>query len=473
MMDVSHSNSSPGLSAEPGVTRLGARNARREAHAHIASHGEALSMLSLAECKSVDDCLERISRLADESRRGRATPGKPAWARAFGARVESWREARWPTLAELDRATGDVACVVMSFDHHSACANSAAMKAAALRAGDVVPSNGVVCVDDLGAATGVLLEQAAYQGWDAAPEPSIDEREAHMLSALADLSRHGYREVHDMLSQAWLGPALRKLEDAGRLPVDSVWLYPIVDEFPIERQAWESERVRIAGAKLFADGTLNSRTALMLHDYVDPIAGMSRGQAMVEPRQVEWALRTVSEATSEHDAMAARGHLAVHAIGDGAVRMVLDAIERVRPRPDAMGITARIEHCELIDPSDVPRFAELGVVCSVQPCHLLYDIEALRRYLPHRLERVLPLRELIDSGCKAGTLEVAERRERAARGGSGRGEIWFGSDVPIVRPDAQDSVQAATKRRRVEMTEPQGIAMAQAISEEEAWACFT
>ncbi|MEO0716499.1 MAG: amidohydrolase family protein, partial [Planctomycetota bacterium] len=114
----------------------------------------------------------------------------------------------------------------------------------------------------------------------------------------------------------------------------------------------------------------------------------------------------------------------------------------------------RVEHAELLDESDVPRFAAMDVVCSVQPCHLLTDIEALRRLVPDRLDRVLPFRELIDAGCAPGEL------------------LWFGSDAPIVHPEPQDSIDAATLRRRPGMPEADAIALGQALTESEAWAAF-
>ncbi|MBC7773661.1 MAG: amidohydrolase family protein [Pyrinomonadaceae bacterium] len=451
----------------PGHRRL------RESHAHIASHGESLSMLSLRDCTSVEDCLQRLTLLATIHRSGmvgsQGAGRSMPWVRAIGARVESWREPRWPTLAELDDAMGDIPCLIMSFDHHASCGGSAALRAAGLHAGQSIPPNGVVCADSQGRATGLLLEQAAYVAWAAAPEPTLMERTLQVLAALKDLASLGFVHVHDLNSQPWLGPILQQLEASGSLPVESVWLYPPIDEFSALRQPWESDRVRLAGAKLFADGTLNSRTALMLSDYKDPLPGHPRGKAMVTTAQIDAALRHVSEASSLRDPTAARGHLAVHAIGDGAVRMVLDAIERVSPRPDELGITARIEHCELIDEADIPRFASLGVVCSVQPCHLLCDVEALNRYLPHRLDRVLPLRELIESGCHAGMLAPLGRIERV-RGDAA--EVWFGSDVPIVRPNPDDSIQAAVNRRRFGVPESESIAPMQYISEQTAWQCF-
>jgi hypothetical protein len=162
---------------------------------------------------------------------------------------------------------------------------------------------------------------------------------------------------------------------------------------------------------------------------------------MMTPAQIEDAVRAC-------DAFALP--IAAHAIGDASVRAVLDAIERVRPKARGQ----RIEHAELIDSADVPRFADLGVICSVQPCHLLADIEALTRLLPHRLDRVLPLRELIDAGCAPGEL------------------LWFGSDTPIVRPDPEDSIQAATCRRRAGAPDSEAISPEQAITPPQAWSCF-
>lgn len=417
----------------------------REAHAHLASLGESLTMPSLEGCRSLTECLERIRAAA------RTTP-PGAWFRLHSARTESWPEARWPSLAELDAASPHNPCVLMSFDHHAAAANSAALVAARVSPGQHIEPSGIVVVDNSGAATGLLLEGAAYAVWKAAPEPTAAQRTQHLAAALSHLAALGFTEVHDLHSQDWLGPALAALDRAGQLPLN-VWLYPPADRLEADfamRSAWESPRLRLAGGKVFADGTLNSRTAAMLVDYLHPMPSMPRGQIMADPV----ALRT-HLATSERLGL----HLAIHAIGDGAVRFVLDAIEDVaQSRPQSFRRTTgqrhRIEHCELIDTADVPRFRALNVICSVQPCHLLSDIEALNRYLPHRLNRVLPLRELIDSGLLPGS------------------DLWFGSDVPIVRADPADSIQAAVHRRRADMPQAHAIACDQRISESEARAAF-
>lgn len=425
----------------------------REAHAHIAAYGQSLAMPSLAACTSVDHCLDTLRSLASSSH--------APFLRLHSARVQGWAEPRWPTLDELDRACSapdgsPIPCVIMSFDHHAAAANSAAMRLAALTPGQVVPPNGQVCTDPTtGRATGLLIEQAAYRAWEAAPEPSPLERRGFIAAALHALAGHGFTEVHDLMSQDWLGPELAGLELAGELSVDRVRLYPPVESLSrvhAGRDRWESPRVRIAGGKLFADGTLNSRTALMLDPYREPLPDSPRGRWMLAPGELEAGLRLTESLGL---------HLAVHAIGDAAVRRVLDALQAVAT-PRATGNRHRIEHCELVDEADVPRFAATagGVVCSVQPCHLLTDVEVLTRQLPHRLHRVLPLRDLIQAGCAP----------TAARGDDPL--LWFGSDVPIVRPNPEDSVLAATQRRRHGHPPDAAIAWNQRLTNDEALAAF-
>lgn len=412
----------------------------REAHAHIASLGQSLRLRSLEPCRTLAECLATVERACADA--ARHAPGA-AWVRMHSARPMAWPEARWPTLAELGRVSGTARVVIMSFDHHSAAANGHAIAAAGLKPGVPVPPNGVVETDAPGNPTGCLLEQAAWAAWNAAPQPTPAERKAHVEAALAALDGLGFVEVHDLLSQDWLGPLLAELEREGALRL-RVRLYPPVERLAADcagRAAWESAAVRLAGGKVFADGTINSRTACMIHRYAEPLVNVPRGTCMVAPRKLDEHYRAA-------DALGLP--LAVHAIGDCAVRTVLDSIERTAPRATGQ----RIEHCELIDAADVPRFARLGVVCSVQPCHLLADVEALHRFVPHRLDRVLPLRELIASGCKPGEL------------------LWFGSDVPIVRANPPDSVQAAVMRRRPGSPESEAIAVGQAIGEAQAWACF-
>ena len=410
----------------------------REAHAHVLWHGRALSMLDLSGCGSVRECLDLVAgRTGGTAREG-------AWVVAHGARVEAWAERRWPTRGELDAVAGGRACCLMSFDYHAAVANTAALSAAGLLAGPG-PNGGVIARDRAGEPTGVLLETAAHAAWGAAPPATAAEERGFAESALADFARLGFVEVHDLLSPPALGPMLADMDRAGRLPVAVRLFAPVAEGEAATAAAaeWGRERVSLAGLKLFADGTLNSRTAWMLHPYADPMPGMETGKVVAGPAEIEAAV-----AKAEGLGLP----LATHAIGDGAVRAVLDAIERRGSGRGRRGaIRHRVEHLEVVDEADISRFAELGVVASVQPCHLLPDIDVLRRSLPHRLDRVLPLRELLDAGLVPGETLI------------------FGSDAPIVRPDPGDSVRAAIDRGRGDGVT---IGEGQALTEAEAWAGF-
>ncbi len=430
-----------------------------DAHAHLALHGRAMTMLALADCGSREECLQRIA-----ARAAQTPPG--AWILATGMRAQAWPGTRPPTAGELDEAAPGRAVAIWSFDHHAIAASSAALRAAEISGATLDPPGGLIERDDRG-PTGLLLESAAHILWRAVPAPTAGEQREQVRLAAADFARRGIVEVHDMHAPLWLGPVLAELAEAGELPISVALYVPLAEIETAAREApgWEREGVQLAGAKIFVDGTLNSRTAWMLSDYADPLPGLSRGKAMMTPGEIEAAVRRVEGLGLS---------LAAHAIGDAAVRATLDAIEAVGVPPPSRGAVAgepsvvrealsgtgaggvprrhRIEHAEIIDRADIPRFAALGAICSPQPCHLLADIEALRRLLPHRLDRVLPLRELIDSGLRPGV------------------DLVFGSDAPIVEPAPQDNVIAATLRRREGMPVAEAIAPEQAIREAEAWA---
>lgn len=418
------------MSRQPGL---------REAHAHVAWHGRSLGMLNLASCRSLAECLDSVRCACERMRAGRSTD----WLMAIQMRVEAWDEPRWPTRHDLDRASPDRPCWVLSFDHHSLAANSSALAAAGLADASPDPIGGVLVRSASGSLTGVCLESAAGLVRAAAPDPSRDELKAHVRTALIDLVHHGFVEVHDLLAQAWLPEVLSELYDEGSLPMRVGLFAPMdgVDTMARSRASWGRPGLELLGGKVFVDGTLNARTAWMLTPYADGMAGHPRGTPLMTREAIAGAITKC------------RGHglgLAAHAIGDGAVRACLDAVGLAGFLSGAP--TVRIEHAELVDESDVPRFAAMGVVASVQPCHLLADIEVLERALPDRLGRVLPLREMIDSGLVPGR------------------SLVFGSDTPIVRPDPVDSIQAAVGRGRADA--PGRIAREQAITPAEALAAF-
>lgn len=430
----------------------------REAHAHIPAHGRELTTLALADCTSIAECLDRIR--AEAARLDAVDPARSRWLIANGARVEAWTERAWPSRDQLDRACGSRPAAIMCFDYHALLANTLAFRASAISDTAPDPEGGVIVRDSAGAPTGLLLEGACRIVRDAMPEPTPAQQREITIAALRDFASHGFIEVHDLLTPDWLGGVLASLHDDGTLTalgIRRICLYPLVSDLPRQHAAsatWSRVgSVELAGGKVFVDGTLNSRTAWMLEPFRRPLPGHPCGTPLMSVHDIAEAMRIC------------RGHdvgFAAHAIGDAAVRAVLDAAERA---PRSQGDIAsprqalRIEHCELTHPADVPRFAQLGVIASVQPCHLLYDIEVLERELPDRLDRVLPIRDWIASGLTPGK------------------SLVFGSDAPIVRPHPQDSVIAAVMRRRT-TDSPGGpatqnaIAPSQAIDRDTAWRAF-
>ncbi len=412
----------------------------REAHAHLYQLGRSRGMIELSACSSAGELLDTFAS-------ARARPhGQPMPAiLAHGARPEGWEPPHWPTLKEFDRVTGDTPALAWCFDYHALLANSAMLARAKIDDNTTDTPGGIIGRDAAGSPTGLVFEDAAMRVWQAVPEPSTQQRHRDVLEGQRQLSR--FAEVHDLKSQAWLGPVLAEVlrtNLSGEQVQARFVLFPLLEDFDevhAGRGEWECDQIRLGGAKIFVDGTLNSRTAWMLEPFADGRPDHPCGTPMMTPREIEEAVRWC-------DAVGLP--MAAHAIGDGAVRAVLDAIEKVRPKTPGF----RIEHAEVIDEVDVPRFAELGVIASVQPCHLLSDIEALRTALPHRLDRVLPLRDLIEAGCVPGE------------------SLVFGSDVPIVRAEPEDSILAATTRRRTEMPEHEAIAPEQALTQKEAWEAF-
>lgn len=417
----------------------------RDAHVHIHAHGYELSCVNLSDCESLEECLRRVAAASLTKRQGE-------WVECVCARPEGWRERRWPTKHELHDASGGRPCVVRSFDHHSLSASVRALALAGITRETPAPPGGVIERDTEGEPTGVLLENACRPVWEAVPKPSFEARVEQVALALADFRARGFVEVHDMLAEPWLGDAVSALVERGdeNARAMTVWLYALPERLAamIEASArWDARRVRVAGGKLFLDGTINSRTAWMLHEFREPIPEHPRGVAMMSRAQIVGAIRFCD----------ARGlGIAMHAIGDAAVREGLDALAEADPSMLRVGRDepwrmARVEHCEFVDEADVERFAAMNVVCSPQPCHLLPDIEALRRYLPHRIDRLLPLGEIADSARRRGR-DPSEL-------------IWLGSDAPIVPPSVDDNVTASTLRRRPGMDAREALSVRHAIDE--------
>ena len=336
-----------------------------------------------------------------------------------------------PAAAWLDEAAPGRPVALWAHDHHSRWLSSRAVQFGGLAAvGD--PPSGRIERDDQGRPTGVFYEAAAGLIDGCIPRPSADEVDWAIGAYARTLAALGVTSVHDPGGLA-PDPALRggpvhyrEMARGGRLPLR---VMASVREEQLDRaielgfrsgqgvEGDERGRYRDGWLKLFSDGALGSRTAATLEPYL--------ADAHVPPPAGSHGLlaRSAAELAALGSRAAAAGIASqIHAIGDRAVRTVLDVIESLPPVPGAMH---RVEHAQLIDPADVARFGELGIPASVQPCHLLSDALAMRAAWGDRAGHAFPLAALDASGAL----------------------LPFGTDAPVEPPDPWRGLAAAVARR--------------------------
>ena len=375
--------------AIPGLT---------DAHLHLADGGIALENVDLSQVSSLTEGLATV-RAAHERL------GADDWIEGHGWDADRW--GRWPTADDLESAAPGRRVAVWAHDHHALWASRAALVAAAIARDTEDPAGGIIRRDEGGEPTGVLHEAAARLVTNHIPRAG-DERYDRLITTLAQrLVELGVVAVHDpgaLAVQEGLGAgigAYRRLAERGRLPL---CVHACIREEQIDAAvaaglrsgdplAPGSDRARFGWLKLFADGTLASRTAALL----EPIetepgrplpAGTERGVFITPPERLA--------------ALASRAATAgiatiIHAIGDHGVRASLDALE---PTVGRVPLMPRLEHVQLLHPDDRGRFARAGIAASVQPIHLRADAAAARRLWGERAEaNGYTWRTIADSGA--------------------------------------------------------------------------
>lgn len=386
-----------GATVTPGLT---------DAHLHFVPWARARRQPDLHGVVSRAEAVERVrAALADLPDDGAPLVGR------------GWDESEWheaPHRAALDAIAPTRPVVLHRHDFHALWVNSAALLAAGLDRTSPDPEGGVFERDSAGQLTGVAREHAvrAFFALEDIAAPAIDEDllddAAGALHAQGITAVHDYQRNHDDWQR------MHALAGRGRLRV----LQHIGPE-----QLRDHARLGLAGGagdarfttgslKLFADGTLGSRTAAMLAPYQDH-GGLGM-KMLSDAEMAAW----VGEAAH------AGFSVTIHAIGDAAVRASLDAIEAHHARLAALPIPPRVEHVQLLDDADLARFARLGVIASMQPQHAISDAVVARRAWGERCSRAYPWRRLLDSGAT----------------------LAFGSDAPVEPPHATAGLAGAVAR---------------------------
>jgi predicted amidohydrolase YtcJ len=387
--------------ASPEVVDLGGRVVLpgfTDSHVHFPTWALAQNEIDLDGCANLDEALARLRGVSVQ-------PGR--WLRGYGWRSGDWQPQREPTRHDLDAITGEVPAGLIAKDYHSLWLNSAAL---ALAGGDLEVHGGVVERDEHGEPTGVLREEAAWRFKERHMIVADDAYLEAMRAGVKLANTRGVTAVHD--KDGWLG-ALRlwqQLEERGQLSL-RVW-----QSIPHEsldaakevglRSGMGSPHLRLGYLKVFMDGTLGSQTAWMLD---------GSGVQITSGEELAEIVRRGAEAGFP---------VGVHAIGDRANREALDAFEQTRDAWEPRGLRQRIEHCQLLAPEDLPRFAELGVACSVQFTHAPSDRDLADEYWAGKTGGAYAFRSLLESGAR----------------------LMNGSDAPIEELDPLAGVRAGIRR---------------------------
>jgi predicted amidohydrolase YtcJ len=411
-----------------------------DAHAHLMNLGHSLLNVNLVGADSKEEVVRRLLAFAAD-----LPPG--AWLLGRGWDQNHWPEREFPTAADLDAAFPERPVWLTRVDGHANWANSAALAVSTRDlSGDWQPEGGRILRGADGQPTGVLIDTAKAFVAAAMPPVSDATRELALRRALEASVRHGLTGVHDMgVSLADLA-LFRRFADAGALPLrvtayadgNSHALTALCAFGPLTHP---SGRLRMGGVKLYADGALGSRGAVLIEDYHDEPG--HRGLGVTSEADLDTAMRK------------ARGcglQVATHAIGDGGNRLVLSLYQRVLGDATSGDHRWRIEHAQIVDPADIPRFAALKVLASMQPIHATSDMPWVPiRLGPDRLAGAYAWRSFVEHGVR----------------------MPFGSDFPVEPVNPLLGVHAAITRQDAGGAPPGGWLPGQRLDVAEALRGFT
>ena len=406
-----------------------------DSHVHLFGGSVELDYLNLYGVQGIDALTEAV--------RAEAARSDDRVVFAVMAAYDILGPGRQTTRQDLDRVLPDRPFAMFAADHHTIWANTKALELGGILHGGETDAGSEIVMAPDGTATGELREPGAYKpvlrhtrhggrdmeglvtGADPVPAPGPADRardKAAIARGLAHCASHGITGLHNMDGNFYTAELLEELEAEGKLLCRTEVPFHLKSFDPLDRlEEAEEMRRRFAGdwvwtnrVKMFMDGVVESRTALMLRPYPgtthlgDPVFGPDH----------------FTEACLRIDAMGLQ--IATHAIGDLAIRRTLDGYEAARRANGVRDSRHRVEHIEVLHPDDLPRFAALGVVASIQPGHAPRG----RIFPEHGLEEVLHPDQI------PMAFAWQSIRETGAR-------VCFSTDWPVIQVDVMDSVKAA------------------------------
>ncbi len=378
-----------------------------------------------------------------------ASTPRGQWIIGRGWDQNDWLEQAWPTHELLSAVAPEHPVYLTRVDGHAALVNRKAMELAGLSRTTTDPAGGRIIRGDGGEPTGVLIDRADSLVSSRIPPITAEQLDARLLLADQELRRLGLTMVHDAGTDAATVEAYRRLIDAGRLKTrvyvmlrgSLPSLRPFFDTGPVTGGA--NPRLIVRAIKVVADGALGSRGAAMLEPYADEPG--TTGLLTTPPEEVYAQTLAASKAGFQ---------TAIHAIGDRGNRIAMDTFERVqREVPGARALRLRIEHAQILDAAEIPRFARLGIIASMQATHATSD-------MPWVSDRIGPAR----------TAEGAYVWQTLLTSGV---VVANGSDFPVEEANPMLGLYAAITRQDPSGNPPGGWIPDQRLSRDEALRSFT
>lgn len=408
-----------------------------DAHAHVLGLGFLAASLDLAGTTSLPAAVQRIADYA-------AANPHADWIEGRGWNQVIWPLREFPTAADIDAVVSDRPVWLRRIDGHAGWANSAALQLAGIDDETLDPIGGKIIRDKNGHATGVMIDRAMDLVDEHVPVPTKLEIRGAALEAVTTLLSLGITSVHDAGIDLDTVEVYTSLADDNAL---SMRIYamlsnagPNLDAVAKPMIAYGNDHLDVRAVKIYADGALGSRGAALLEPYSDDAE--NRGLTLVTSDELIGAIEKANRMGFQ---------VGAHAIGDRGNRLVLDAFERVQaglPSP----LRNRVEHAQIIALDDIPRFAALGVIASMQPTHATSDMNmAEDRIGAERIKGGYAWQQLLRSGAV----------------------IASGSDFPVELPNPFHGLYAAVSRQDRNGLPTGGWYLDEAMSRAEALHSFT
>ncbi len=412
-----------------------------DAHVHFYTGGRNLTSVQLRDARSPAEFRARIREFASKLPLGR-------WITGGDWDHENWSPAELPARQWIDGDTPQNPVFINRLDGHMALANSLALKLAGITRQTPDPPGGAIVRDARGEPTGVLKDAALEAVNRVEPPPTPAEIAEALRAAMRYAAENGVTSVQDMSAAPEILRVYQDLLAAGELTVRVYGAQPLASWQRLGgiglHGAFGGDKLKIGLLKGFADGSLGSTTALFFDPYLDApqTSGLASDEMIPESKMRDRIL----------DADRAGLQVAVHAIGDKANHLILGMFEQAERQNGRRDHRFRIEHAQHLRPEDIPRFARLRVIASMQPYHAIDDGRwAEKRIGPERAKGAYAFRALLDAGAV----------------------LAFGSDWFVAPMQPLMGIYAAATRRTLDGKHPEGWVPEQKISVAEAIRAYT